>query len=94
MTGVQTCALPIWLCYLFGFGCQRDPVRARALFEEAKYSSDRKNYGLGIIYADGLGVPEDIAKGVAFFQKAGNYPPAQEALLRFKKSMFGKWVRR
>ena len=82
------------LCYLFGFGCQRDPVRARTLFEEAKYSSDRKNYGLGIIYADGLGVPEDIAKGVAFFQKAGNYPPAQEALLRFKKSMFGKWVRR
>ena len=82
------------LCYLFGFGCQRDPVRARTLFEEAKYSSDRKNYGLGIIYADGLGVPEDIAKGVAFFQKAGNYPPAQEALLRFKKTMFGKWVRR
>ena len=41
-----------------------------------------------------MGVPEDIAKGVALLQKAGNYPPAQEALLRFKKTIFGKWVRR
>ncbi len=82
------------LCYLFGYGCQRDPARARALFEEAKYSSDRKSYGLGLIYADGLGVPENIGKGVEYLQKAGNYPPAQEALLRFKKTIFGKWVRR
>ena len=81
-------------CYLFGYGCQRDPARARALFEEAKYSSDRKSYGLGLIYADGLGVPENIGKGVEYLQKAGNYPPAQEALLRFKKTIFGKWVRR
>lgn len=81
-------------CYLCGLGCQRDPVKARQLFEEAKYSSDLKNCGLGIIYADGLGVPEDIAKGVEYLQKAANYPPAQEALLRFKKTLFGKWVRR
>ena len=82
------------LCYLFGYGCQQDPARARMLFEEANYSSNRKSYGLGLIYADGMGVPEDIAKGVALLQKAGNYPPAQEALLRFKKTIFGKWVRR
>lgn len=82
------------LCYLFGFGCQRDPVRARMLLEEVTYSSNRSNYALGIIYADGLGVPEDIAKGVEYLQKTKNYPPAQEALLRFKKTIFGKWVRR
>ncbi len=81
-------------CYLFGLGCQRDPVRARALFEEPKYRTDLSNYGLGLIYADGLGVPEDIKKGVEYLQKAPNYPPAQEALLRFKKTLFGKWVRR
>ncbi len=81
-------------CYLFGLGCQRDPVRARALFEEPKYRTDLSNYGLGLIYADGLGVPEDIKKGVEHLQKAPNYPPAQEALLRFKKTLFGKWVRR
>ena len=81
-------------CYLFGYGCQRDPARARTLFEEAKYTSDLKNYGLGLIYADGLGVPEDIKKGVEYLQKAPGYAPAQEALLRFKKTLFGKWVRR
>lgn len=81
-------------CYLFGLGCQRDPVRARALFEEPNYRTDLSNYGLGLIYADGLGVPEDIKKGVEHLQKAASYPPAQEALLRFKKTLFGKWVRR
>lgn len=82
------------LCYLFGWGCQKDPVRARELFQEADYSTDLINYGLGLIYADGLGVPEDIKKGVEHLQKAKNYAPAQEALLRFKKNFFGKWVRR
>lgn len=81
-------------CYLCGLGCQTDPVRARILFEEMKGSSNLKNCGLGIIYADGLGVPEDIPKGVEYLQKAQGYPPAQEALLRFKKTLFGKWVRR
>ncbi|MCH5343048.1 MAG: sel1 repeat family protein [Acetatifactor sp.] len=82
------------ICYLFGYGCQKDPVRARSLFEEVKWSTDLLNYGLGLIYADGLGVPEDIKKGVAYLQKAQNYRPAQEALSRFKKTLFGKWVRR
>ncbi len=82
------------ICCLNGWGCQKDYVRAKALFEEADYTSDLKNYGLGLIYADGLGVPEDIKKGVEYLQKVKNYAPAQEALLRFKKGIFGKWTRR
>jgi len=82
------------ICYLLGQGCQKDPMRAKMLFEEADYGSDIKNYGLGLIYADGLGVPEDIKRGVEYLQKCKNYKPAQEALLRFKKTLFGKWVRR
>ena len=82
------------ICYLFGYGCQRDPARALMLFQEADYTSDLKNYGLGIIYTEGLGVPADIKKGVERLQKAPDYAPAQEALLRFKKNLFGKWVRR
>ena len=82
------------ICYLFGYGCQKDPATALKLFQEVKYSTDLLNYGMGIIYADGLGVPEDIKKGVEYLQKAKNYAPAQEALLRFKKTLFGKWVRR
>ncbi len=81
-------------CYLFGYGCQRDPQRALMLFQEVDYSSDLLNYGLGTIYTQGLGAPEDIKKGVEYFQKCKNYAPAQEALLKFKKNFFGKWVRR
>ncbi len=82
------------VCCINGWGCKKDYARAKALFEEADYTSDLKNYGLGLIYADGLGVPEDIKKGVEYLQKAKDYAPAQEALLRFKKGIFGKWSRR
>ena len=81
-------------CYLFGHGCQKDPVRARTLFQEKDSLSDLGKYGMGVIYTEGLGVPQDIKKGVEYFQKAPNYAPAQEALLHFKKTLFGKWVRR
>ena len=82
------------ICYLFGYGCQRDPARALMLFQEADYTSDLKSYGLGTIYTQGLGVPQDIKRGVEYFQKAPDYAPAREALLGFKKTLFGKWVRR
>ena len=81
-------------CYLFGYGCQKDPARALQLFQEVDYSTNLLNYGLGIIYTEGLGVPADIKKGVEYLQKTKNYAPAQEALLKFKKNLFGKWVRR
>jgi len=82
------------LCYLQGLGCEKDYIRAKALFQEVDYSSNLINYGLGLIYTEGLGVPEDIKKGVEYLQKAQGYTPAKEALLRFKKTLFGKWVRR
>ena len=81
-------------CYLFGYGCAKDPARALMLFQEVDYSTNLLNYGLGTIYTEGLGVPQDIKKGVEYFQKCKNYTPAQEALLKFKKTLFGKWVRR
>lgn len=81
-------------CYLFGYGCQKNPARALQLFQEVDYSTNLLNFGLGTLYTEGLGVPEDIKKGVEYFQKCKNYAPAQEALLKFKKTLFGKWVRR
>ena len=81
-------------CYLFGYGCQKDAARALQLFQEVDYSTNLLNYGLGTIYTEGLGVSQDIKKGVEYFQKCKNYAPAQEALLKFKKTLFGKWVRR
>lgn len=82
------------ICYLFGYGCQQDPAVAKKLFDEAGYSSDLSNYGRGMIYAEGMGVPEDIKKGVEYLNKAKDYVPAKEALLNYKKTLFGKWVRR
>ncbi len=82
------------ICYLFGHGCQKDPARALQLFQEVDYSTNLLNYGLGTLYTEGLAVPQDIKKGVEYFQKCKNYAPAQEAMLKFKKTLFGKWVRR
>lgn len=89
----QSGAAMLGVCYLLGYGCRPDYGRAKALLERAQ-NSCYKNYGLGLLYAEGLGVPEDIAKGVEFLQAAGSYPPAQEALKRYKKSLFGVWRRR
>ena len=46
---------------------------------------------LGYIYGRGFGVPQDIEKAVLYLQKAGDHPEAKEELLRYKKTMFGKW---
>ncbi|MCI8417058.1 MAG: sel1 repeat family protein [Lachnospiraceae bacterium] len=80
------------ICYLLGYGCEQDLARGRMLLErsnETKY----KNYGLGMMYAEGLGVREDIGKGVEYLKAAGEYEPAREALKRYKKSLFGVWRR-
>ena len=62
--------------------------------EKVNWNNKEAFYMLGVIYGRGLGVPADIKKGVEYFQKCQNYAPAQEALLKFKKTLFGKWVRR
>ena len=47
-----------------------------------------------MIYGQGLGVAADIPRGVAYLQKAGNHPEVKTELARYKKTLFGKWVRR
>ncbi len=81
------------ICYLLGYGCRQDPVRGKAFLEKSK-NSPYKSYGLGMMYAEGIGVREDIEKGVEYLKAAGNYGPATEALKHYKKSLFGVWRRR
>lgn len=81
------------VCLLLGWGCKEDPVRGKMLLEEAGDSPIR-SYGLGVMHADGITVPEDIKKGIAFLKEAGDYKPAMEAMARFKKGLFGRWKRR
>ncbi len=47
-----------------------------------------------MMYAEGIGVQENIEKGVEYLKAAGNYGLALEALKAYKKSLFGVWRRR
>lgn len=83
------------VCCLLGWGCAQNPVRGRTLLTLPNCPDSRyKSYGLGRMYAEGIGVPEDIEKGVRYLQAAGDYEPAKEALKQYKKSLFGVWRRR
>lgn len=84
------------LCYLLGWGCDQEPERARPLLEQTSRVSNYRLYGLGLMYADGLGVREDVRKGVEFLQQAADngFLPAREELKRFRRSLFGRWVHR
>ena len=81
-------------CYFRGWGTQQDYVKAREFLEQVDWTNREAFYMLGVIYGQGLGVPVDIKKGVEYLQKAGNNQEAREELLKYKKTLFGKWVRR
>ena len=80
-------------CYFHGWGTPKDYGKARECFEKATACDEESNYMLGVIYAQGLGVAEDIGKGVKFLKMAGNFPEAKAELAKYKKPLFGKWVR-
>lgn len=88
----KRCADGLGTCYLLGLGCEQDPQLGKMLLEKAEPSICR-SYGLGMMYAEGIGVKEDIRRGVDLLKAAGEYPPAKEALKRYKKSLFGVWRR-
>ena len=75
--------------------CQQDTARGKAYLEKSK-DSPYKNYGLGMMYAEGLGVREDIEQGMVYLKRAAwaNYEPAKEAMTHYKKSWFGVWRRK
>ncbi len=82
------------VCYLEGWGTAPDYERAYNLAWETKDWAPRSRYALGRIYGEGLGMPADIPKGVDFLQRAGDLPEAVEELKHYKKTLFGRWVRR
>ena len=79
-------------CYFEGWGTQQDYVKCREFVEKMDWEYWDANYMMGVIYARGLGVPADIKRGVEYLQKAGDHPEPKEELLRYKKTIFGKWV--
>ena len=59
------------------------------------WNNHKVHYCLGVIYGNGLGgAAVDIQKAVEHLQKAASVPEAKEELLKYRKTLFGKWVRR
>jgi len=82
-------------CCFYGLGTPQDYVKALQFLNQVDWQNKEADYMRGYIHARGLGgAPEDIKKGVEFLQKAGNFDKAKEELLHYKKTLFGKWVRR
>ena len=84
-----------WLgkCYFHGYGAAPDYVKARECIESARVFDEEADYALGVMYANGLGVAEDIGKGVKHLKSAPHIPEAKAELAKYKKPLFGKWVR-
>lgn len=80
------------VCCLLGYGCAQNVERGKKLLEQSD-DIRYKSYGLGMMYAQGMGVPKDIAKGVEYLQAAGDYEPAKKELKHYKKGIFGTWKR-
>lgn len=84
-------------CLLYGKGVEADYAEAKRLLEEAANEGTARAWRyLGDLYDKGLGVPEDPAMAVSCYQKAvekGDKSAAEE-LMRFKKTLFGKWKRK
>ncbi|MDE5588081.1 MAG: hypothetical protein K2J60_02925 [Acetatifactor sp.] len=81
-------------CFFYGYGTNQDYVLARQLLDEVYWDNWEADYLRGMIYANGLGVSQDIPRGIAYLQKAGNHEEAKTELSHYKKTLFGKWVRR
>ena len=80
------------VCCLLGWGCARDIQRGRELLEASEPSAFR-GYGLGMMYAEGIGVKRNISKGVKLLKEAGDFAPAREALTHYKRGFLGIWKR-
>ncbi len=81
-------------CYFRGWGTGQDYGKAREFLEQVNWTNQEAFYMLGVIYGRGLGVPADIKKGVEYLLKAGDNQEAKSELRNYKKTLFGKWVRR
>ena len=82
-------------CHFNGWGTPQDYGKALQCLNDVDWQNQEADYMRGFIHARGLGgVQEDIPKGVSYLQKAGNFDKAKEELLNYKKTLFGKWVRR
>ncbi len=80
--------------YLNGFGVPKDYAKARQYLEKITWADQQANYLWGLIYTQGLGVEANLKRGVEYLQRAPGNAQAREELEKYKKNLFGKWVRK
>jgi len=84
-------------CLLHGEGTAQNYDEAKRILEEAAQSGIAMAWKhLGDMYDQGLGVPENVSLAASCYQKAvdAGASSANKELLRFKKTLFGKWKRK
>ncbi len=72
----------------------KDYAKARQYLEKITWADQQANYLWGLIYTQGLGVEENLKRGVEYLQRAPGNAQAREELEKYKKNLFGKWVRK
>lgn len=77
-------------CY-YGVG---EYKQARECFEKCRIYDMEVNYMWGMMYTHGLGVEENIGKGIKLLKQAKGIPAAKEEIAKYKKPLFGNWVRK
>ena len=70
--------------YARGLGVPKDFAQAVAWFQKAAAQGDPNGCtGLGMAYEHGIaGLPKDTSKAIELYKKAGDFPPAKQALAR------------
>ena len=84
--------------YLQGVGTTVSCEKAYELFcelSEEQRNDPKMLYTYGLMCLQGNGVEQDIKKGVECLKQAeAEYPPAKQELTHYKRTLFGKWVRK
>lgn len=82
------CSDMLGTCYLNGLGTTQDYNKARELFLYYP-NKELSALGLGKIYCYGLGVKQEIKKGMAYLKTIPKNQEAKEVKTHFKRSLFG-----
>lgn len=67
---------------------------ARNCFENCRVWDMEVNYMWGMMYVNGLGVAEDIGKGIKLLKQARGIPEAKAEIAKYQKPLFGSWTRK
>lgn len=87
-------------CYLLGLGCPQNTDEALNLIKdliEDDVDDKYLDHCIGVMFAEGIGFKKNIKKAIAFWQKnvdEENFSFSKYALNQYKRTWYGKWVKK